>query len=1037
MNAFQTLQSELQKIDDLKTERSFYPVLVNFLKQVALEDLNVKNEISVIAEASSTVHEGKVGFPDLTVQVKNYSFQTVGWVEVKLPDDNLSDVKFQTQFDRYTDSLENVLFTNLREWRLYQWDDKGKAKKVDECLFDALSTGSNPANLTELLKKFFNGKTLEIRTPKQLALALARKTRLLSKEIEDELTVTVDGQQSDFSELKNAFARTLIQDLKPHQFANMSAETIAYSFFLAALEHAKKGSQEPLTFHTAFGYLPKNVPILTDLYDLVGKVTSKNETVDFIVKAIIEQFHKADMEKIYNALTHHKADQDPTIYFYENFLAEYDPKVREERGVYYTPKYVVNYIVKSIDEILINKLGEGGGLDGPNVRILDPATGTGTFLMSAIELIDEKKRRQFGNLGEQIVKREFIRVAGNHILKHFFGFELMVAPYAIAHLKLTMLLEGLGFSFDNTKNDGDPDNDRLKIYLANTLEPPEEIHRKGQMSLDNYGAYKSISIESEKASLVKAEESLLVIMGNPPYSGTSSNVNDWIDGLLKESCQRKDGSWNEGYYKVDGHGLNERNPKWLQDDYVKFIRFAQWKIDQMDEGVVGFITNHSFLDNPTFRGMRQSLIGSFNEIYILNLHGNSLKMERAFDGGKDENVFAIRAGVCITLMVKTKDGKGNGVCYADLCGTKAMKEEFLTSNTHASTKWQKLTPKSPYYFFVGKDTEFDNEYQSFAKITDIFEQNSVGIVTARDDLVVDFSKTTLLKRIKDFVDSKFSENLKNTKSWEISSAQIAIKDETHENLIKSISYRPFDDRFIYYHPKMIERMREDVMQHMLKDNICLATNRQIKTKHIAHTFITKNLGDLHFIETANASMNFFPLFKWEGTMRTSMLNKDFSANFPSGDSFMIFDYIYGTLYLPHYRKKYADQLRTDFPRIPLPAQVLSSGLLPDSQKGLTPEQIFESLSSFGKELRELHLLTHPIFEEQSKWGVKFDGQKPEKIADCLVTLVKYSPAEKRVYINDGQYFEGIEPEIWAYHIGGYQVLDKWLKDRKKAERCLS
>jgi len=399
MNSFQLLQSELEKISDLQTERSFYPILVNFLKQVASEDLNVKNEVMVIAEASSTVHEGKVGFPDLTIQLKNHDFQTIGWLEVKLPKDNLADSKFQTQFDRYTDSLENVLFTNLREWRLYQWDEKGKAKKIDECLFDALAADANPASLTELLKKFFNGKTLEIRTPKQLALALARKTRLLSKEIEDELEVTGEGQQSDFNELKNAFSRTLIQDIRPHQFANMAAETIAYSFFLAALEHTKKGSAEPLSFRTAIDYLPKSVPILTELYELVGKVTSKNETVDFIVKAIIEQFHKADMEKIYHALTHHKEDQDPTIYFYENFLAEYDPKVREERGVYYTPKYVVNYIVKSIDEILIKKLGKVAGIDDPDVRLLDPATGTGTFLMSAIEVISEKRNRQFASVG--------------------------------------------------------------------------------------------------------------------------------------------------------------------------------------------------------------------------------------------------------------------------------------------------------------------------------------------------------------------------------------------------------------------------------------------------------------------------------------------------------------------------------------------------------------------------------------------------------------------------------------------------------------
>lgn len=1059
MNPFQFLQSELEKISDLKTERSFYPILVNFLKQVATEDLELQNEVMVIAEASSTVHENKVGFPDLTVQIKSYDYQTVGWIEVKLPEDHLSDSKFQTQFDRYTDSLENVIFTNLREWQLYQWDEKGKAKKVDECLFDAIRPDSDPTNLTKLLKKFFDGKTLEIRTPKQLALALARKTRLLSRQIEDELEATTEGQQSDFSELQNAFSRTLIQDIKPHQFANMAAETIAYSFFLAALEHTKKGSAEALTFRTAIDYLPKSVPVLTDLYELVGRVTSKNETVDFIVKAIIEQFSKANMEKIYHALTHHKEDQDPTIYFYENFLAEYDPKVREERGVYYTPKYVVNYIVKSIDEILMKKLGKIAGIDDPDVRLLDPATGTGTFLMSAIELIDEKKRKQFASLGDQIVQREFVRVAKNHILKHFFGFELMVAPYAIAHLKLTLLLEGLGFNFEDTINDGDSENDRLKIYLANTLEAPEVIH-KGQT--DIFGSYKSISDESEKASRVKAEEPILVIMGNPPYSGISSNNNSWIDDLLKKSTQRKDGSWNKGYYQVDDHPLGEKK-LWLQDDYVKFIRFAQWKIDQMDEGVVGFITNHGFLDNPTFRGMRQSLMSSFNEIYILNLHGNSLKKEKSPDGSKDENVFAIQTGVSIALMVKTKQKKDPEVHYADLWGAEKSKEEFLKSNTHASTKWQKLSPKSPYYFFVEKDTEFDDEYESFTKITDIFEANVTGIVTARDGLVIDFDKQTLQKRMETFcapnstddeIRQKFFGNKKNGKylagdsrSWELSEARKLIANEDHQGNIQKIDYRPFDTRSIYYHPKMVDWGREKVMQHMLKgQNLSLIVMRKgLPQKDYSWVYVGQNLIGHGIFYVGNQSSEYvLPLYKFEGegNERKTNLNQGFIKSLSSevdvpDDAKATFAYIYGTLYLPSYRKKYADQLRTDFPRIPLPTQVKEAGLLPETFKDLSPVQIFKELSNFGKELQELHLLTHVIFEDKSKWGVKVDGQKPEKATDWQVTLVKYNPSEGRVYVNDGQYFEGIEPEVWTYHIGGYQVLDKWLKDRKKAERVLS
>lgn len=1046
MGSFQYLKSELDKIHDYQTERSFYAILKQFLINFAKEDLKLKNETNVICEASSTVHESKVGFPDLTVLTKSWDFQTIGWVEVKLPKDNLSDQKFQAQFHRYTDSLENVIFTNLREWQLYQWDEKGKSKKVTECLFDATSDNANTTNLTELLEKFFNRKALDIRTPKQLALALARKTRLLSKEIEDELAE--EDPSNDFKQLKTAFARTLIPNLENHQFANMAAETIAYSFFLAALEHTKEEKTEFLTFRTAIDYLPKSIPVLTDLYELVGKAVSKNENIKFTMDAIIEQFRKADMKKIYKDLTHHKEDQDPTIYFYENFLAEYDPKVREERGVYYTPKYVVNYIVKSIDEILTKKLGKIAGIDDPDVHLLDPATGTGTFLMSAIELIEKKKRRQFGSLGEEIVKREFIRVAKNHILKRFFGFELMIAPYAIAHLKLTMLLEELGFDFAMTKNDGDSDNDRLKIYLANTLEPPEVIH-KGQ--LDIFDAYKSISDESEKASRVKAEEPILVIMGNPPYSGISSNMNAWIDGLLKGSHKRKDGSFNEGYYKVDGHGLSEKK-LWLQDDYVKFIRFAQWKIDQMDEGVVGFITNHGFLDNPTFRGMRKSLMNSFNEIYILNLHGNSLKKEKTPDGDKDENVFAIQTGVCITLMVKTKQKKETEVHYSNLWGTEASKEEFLKSNTHVSTKWQQLIPKSPYYFFVEKNTEYDEEYESFIKITEVFTKNSVGIVTARDALTIQWSKDLVEKTVNQLAKMDVEEARrvfdlgKDASHWSIASAQEdLVKSGLNEKNIVPIEYRPFDTRFTYYTGKsggFQSRPMKEVMQHMLKENIAILVKRQGKRDPYSYVFLSNKLTESCVFESAFANNTVCPLFTYEGLEKKSNLNQNFCTKMNNEvedhrNDFTIFDYIYGVLYLPYYRKKYAEQLKTDFPRIPLPSQALSAGLLPDFQKNLTPDQVFDTLSNLGKELRELHLLTHPIFEDTSKWNVKIGGQKVENTEDWKVTLVKYNPTEQRIYVNKGQYFEGIEPEVWNYYIGGYQVLDKWLKDRKKADRCLS
>ncbi|MFA6917871.1 MAG: type ISP restriction/modification enzyme, partial [Candidatus Gracilibacteria bacterium] len=746
------------------------------------------------------------------------------------------------------------------------------------------------------------------------------------------------------------------------------------------------------------------------------------------------------MSKIRATISKHETGQDPVIHFYEPFLAEYDPKEREARGVYYTPKPVVDYIVKSVDWILREKFGKKAGIEDREVYLLDPATGTGTFLMSAVELIHENKTRQFGLLGEEIVEKEFIRVAENHILKHFFGFELMIAPYAISHLKLTMLLEEFGFDFSLTKNDNDPDNDRLKIYLANTLDEPlkyEDSSQK-QLDFDEFTFYQHVSHESRDASEVKSDKPVMAIVGNPPYSGHSSNNGDWIRGLVKD------------YYFVDGEPLGERNTKWLQDDYVKFIRFAQWKINKTGEGVIGYITNHSYLDNPTFRGMRQQLMKNFNEIYILDLHGNSLKKETTPEGGKDENVFNIQTGVSIVFLIKHKDQEGCKIYRSDIFGAKNKKTDWLGKNTIETTKYAEIEPQKEFYLFKKQDGNA-GEYDNFYKVNEIFKTNSVGIVSSRDDLVIDFDKEKLKERIDLLTDENISDQelidefkIKEKKNWKLRVVRKTLQQDNNlEDYYREILYRPFDKRSIFYDKAMLERAREEVMRHMGYGNIGLIVNRQIRTKDITQMFICENLMDLHILETANASANILPLFLYSDEIKSSNINEGFiqkiseetNQTFKLDQIIQIFDYIYGILYLPQYREKYAEQLKIDFPRIPLPSQVAGAEILSENIKD--SKEIFEKISTFGNKLRNLHLLTDPVFEDQSKWNLKIGGIKSMDTDDWKVTKVEYKQSEKRVYVNDSQYFEGIEPEVWKYYVGGYQVLDKWLKDRKKAERCLS
>jgi predicted helicase len=586
----------------------------------------------------------------------------------------------------------------------------------------------------------------------------------------------------------------------------------------------------------------------------------------------------------------------------------------------------------------------------------------------------------------------------------------MMAPYAIGHLKMGFIFDELGYKM--------AEDERFKLYLTNTLEM-EEIQQIAIPGLS------SLSEESHLAGKVKKEQPVLVVLGNPPYSGISANINEWTERLLKEDI---DGT--QSYYKVDGQPLGEKNPKWLQDDYVKFLRFAQWKIQKSGYGIVGMITNHGYLDNPTFRGMRQSLMKTFDEIYILDLHGNSLKKETTPEGGKDENVFDIQQGVAIALFVRNKKQKESQVFHMDLFGLRENKYDWLGKNEFLKDNYMQIKPHSPYYFLVKRNTLNIQHYLGWKKINDIFPVNNVGIVTSRDHFVISFNKNELKNKILQFKNLSQPDeiiaqafNLKDKSTWKIKDAR---KNVTNVNdidtNIKEILYRPFDKRYIFYHQAMIERMRHEVMRHMLKENIAIITARSNKSSEMDHFFITDSMMETKCGERTTQSA-MFPLYTYPDKEKSDLFNytkTEKEANIPN----FLFDklsscygqkhapeeilyYIYGVFYSNIYRETYAEFLKIDFPRVPFTADY----------------DLFKKMGELGKELADLHLLKSPALDPPiAKYQGGGDNDRIEKIA--------YKEDEQRIYINKNKYFEGIAPEVWNYHIGGYQVLRKYLKDRK-------
>ena len=975
------------------TEQSYYKVLASLLEAFARSINRPRTEVTISPKKTDA------GNPDF--RVWDGRQHIVGYIEAKPPEqENLEKIEESEQLKRYRSAFANVILTNFFEFRLYR----------DGLLVDKVAIGrpfiarqlkvvppvENQDKFFDLLNKFFTFSLPRQYTPEALAKGLALRTHYLCEQVLLELGRS-NGNLTGFYK---AFQQHLIAGLTEEDFADMYAQTITYGLF-AASTRCKGEFNKRL----AFDNIPRTIGILRDVFRFVSLGEPGTE-LDWIVEDIADVLAVADVKSVLHKYFVERRGSDPIMHFYETFLAQYNPKEREQRGVYYTPQEVVSYIVRSLNIILREYFGKPDGFATGSVTVLDPAAGTLTFLAQAASVAanDFSARYGTGGVSELISK---------HILKNFYAFELMMAPYAIAHLKIGFLLEELGYRLG--------EHERFKLYLTNTL----ELEDLAQSDLPGMS---SLSEESHAAGAIKKETPILVILGNPPYSGHSANRSWKLDEKGKK-IPNFIGKLIRDYYQVDGKPLAEKNPKWLQDDYVKFIRFAQWKIDQAGEGVLGFITNHSYLDNPTFRGMRQSLMNTFNQIYILDLHGNKKKKEKCPDGSEDKNVFEIQQGVAILLAIK-KPGLKRKVSHADCWGLREVKYEWLSSNHVKSTRWKLLTPKSEFYFFVPRDEELFGAYQGYTKLTDIFPVNSVGVVTSRDDFAIANTAQELKRRIRMFRDESISDNmikqafgLKDKAGWKTKDTrEKVLAEKSWEQQILPILYRPFDRRWIFYNETVIERTRKEVMRHFVHDNLGLCVGRAGQVvgseKPWNVVFCAECMQDLNlFYRGGNVN---FPLYLYpeedlynngpEYNRQVNIAREVWSALEnayglrPKPEA--ILHYIYAVLYSNVYRQRYAEFLKSDFPRIPFCADY----------------KVFGKVAGLGEKLVALHLMN---WDRLAKPVAKFEGK-----GDNLVAEVAYNQSKKAAYVNPAQYFGPIGKDIWDYQIGGYQVMAKWLKDRK-------
>ncbi len=999
----------------------------------ALEQL-VKNctGLKVIGEQARS----EFGTPDFALTTKKNI--TVAYIETKdIANGDLDGLKKnKAQFDKYKAAVDTIVFTDYLDFHLYKdgslvLQAELAVIKDDKIVLNEEALGA----FKSIMDKLRYSAPQKISSPSKLAQLMADKAKLIADAILTDLKQDKEKKDKLWGQLVS-FRKVLNKGLKENEFADLYAQTIAYGLFAARIHD---NSKKEFTRLRAAECIPQTNPFLRDIFQQLAGFDISKSIVD-IVDDLVDIFAATDVDRLRKNISKESLKHDPMIHFYEEFLEQYNPEARKKYGVYYTPQPVVEFIVRAVDDILKSDFGIEDGLadiskvdvevqkpeEGKDlastqvehlhrVQILDPATGTGTFLAEVVSRIKERQQ-----------KGVWPKYVEEHLIPRIFGFEYMMAPYTIAHLKLDMLLnwwEGEKISEDY--------KDRLNIYLTNSLDQTDLLDVKHSFAT-------MIAEEANKANYYKHNAPVMIVMGNPPYSGVSQNNGEWITKLVSE------------YRKEPNSKMPLQEKKnWLNDDYVKFIRLGQYFVDKNKEGILSYICSNGFTFNPTFRGMRWHLLNSFDKIYILNLHGRvKPKPETCPDGNKDENVFDITVGTSINIFVKT-GGKAVGdlaeVYYADLYGLREFKYNYLRDNNLAAIKFKQITPKSPYYFFYDKNNDGEAEYQKGFSLDSILTKNTSGIVSMGDTFAFADSREKIELRLNDFINTEqtsvyLTEKYKLGKNYAdfiLSGKRKGLK-VSNKKFCK-ILYRPFDEMWTYFDNRILWRSREQVMRHMMLPNLALIAKKGYP-KDNPPIFVSHTISDFRYWSCSGMQGGdfVFPLYSYDeatidNSSRISNLDEaiwrtienwvkygqaypPLTTNEQGGElgfdaapqepHFLepedIFDYIYGVLHSPAYRAKYKEFLKVDFPRIPYPKN----------------KEEFEHYKDCGHRLRELHLM-HNV----PKSPVTFEGFGNYEVTQ----LVR---KEDNVYINDKQYFTNVPQVAWEFYIGGYQPAQKWLKDRK-------
>ena len=964
-------------------EESYYPHLAGLIKSFSDSIGKKKTHITILPKKT------EAGNPDFRIWDGQQNI--VGYIEAKVPGADLNRIEVSEQLKRYRDTFPNVILTDFYEFRLYR---DGKLVETTfigrPFIAGKLKTHppvENEKEFNSLLEKFFSFSLPKVFSAETLAIELAKRTRFLKEEVIHEELEDEENNSNHVLGFYDAFQKYLIAGLTKKDFADLYAQTITYGLFAA-----RTRTEGDFSRRLAYNFIPPTIGILKDVFQFIS-LGNLPQQMEVIIDDIAAVLNAADISKILQDYYKRGKGQDPIIHFYETFLNKYDPKTKEQRGVYYTPEPVVDYIVHSVNEILKSDLDKEDGFANTDVTVLDPAGGTLTFLAQTAKFAIKDFTEKYGE-GH---RANFIK---EHILKNFYAFELMMAPYAIAHLKMSYLLDEFGYKMNDT--------DRFKLYLTNTL----EIEDLEQTRIPGMA---SLSEESKQASLVKKKQPILAIMGNPPYSIASYNKSDFIEEIMD-------------LYKEDVR--DEKNIQLLSDDYAKFIRFCHWKIEQVGIGVMGLITKNTYLNTSAFKGLRKKLLLSFDKIYVFNLHGKLY--EKTPDGGKDQNVFDIRVGTAILICVKSGNKKETDYAklfYSDLFGDRPFKYDYLENHNIINTKWEELNVDPNYFFFEKKTFNEAELYNSFIKIDDIFNLNNTGVESGRDHFIIADSNKELENRLRLFISSNLPLDLIR-KTFDLSDQPNFKLEKVKSNFkkfevdkIEPYYHKPFYFRSIYYDLQFLRRHSGIVMQHLkaANTNLALVLKKRSTEPVYSHCFCSNSIVDRNFL---GGQSYIFPLWIYEGegglfgVTKKSNINPELESKieklYKKKDlTEAIFYYIYAVLYCPKYREAFAEQLQIDYPKVPF----------------TNDYQLFKIISEIGKSLSDLHLLTS---HELSKPLIKFNGKGNNKVTD-----IDFRESDEQLYINPAQYFTGITKEMWEWEVGKNKPIQRWIKNAKDKELGLN